>query len=852
MEAEGLAAADYNGKSDPFVVLEYGGLKKNTSTQSGTLTPKWGGSKGEAFSFPVAKGVKDIQAKVYDWDYIGKDLLGTVLLPAVGLPFYGEGRDEPVLDQWFDLQPSKESGLKGGPGRLRVKLSCGLEETRVQITEREATEYLYVTIIQGQNLIAADSNGFSDPYCSVNTNTCPAKKTTQVCKKTLNPYWGEANPLSFPKDKSLSSLRIKVYDDDVVGDDLLGEVDITIPVMTAGERVTQWHALLPSTKRRNKDLEKKAKEKTTGLGQIQVMLGCGFLKRPPLLLNERPSQRLSLGSLRIEVMQARNLKSMDFSLNQEGSSDCYCALHFEGRKEQTETQYKTVNPVFNEAFNFKVTEFCSQIRIVLWDEDYGMLPDSEIGMVCMPLEHLLKDKGQRTEYWMQVMRMPHAGSVIHRLASQPKQPIGYLKIACTLSLTEDLKTCYTSQRALPDPDEYTTTSLSRIMPEAFRLCDNIMSPLTGFLASMCYLQSWSHPLLNIYICVGLFVMMLFNGRITVLFIPCHIMCWCILQGYVTSRLNADLPVPLYLEDLDELKELKSKALDEAKKKKAKEEEFLKQANDTKENEKKKGGGNLLGGAASENPALKLYNQYQTMKGPMKSFQDTFTSFADLLEKVGNLLTWKDPTVTSLSLPLLVAATVVINLAWIVVYSSYCFLSKYNPFGLHTPVFVFWIFVILPIGHITQDIIATIDLKLMKLPVKLRVISQKSIFILNQRALKKSPEADETLKQAVQDQLMAREELEQAQKSQEEVARKLMNKDGLKAHQDKLRNEWFAYLLHMPLFLYQRSPTNRFYEHRKKCVLTIQDSEPVKNGTRGSKATTTNENAKSKLPFFGSN
>eukprot|EP00854_Cymbomonas_tetramitiformis_P017878 gene17878-21287_t len=243
MEAEGLAAADFNGKSDPYVLLEYAGLKKNTTTQSGTLTPKWGGNKGEAFSFPVSKGVKNIQAKVYDWDYIGKDLLGTVLLPAVGLPFYGEGRDEPVLDQWFDLQPSKETGLKGGPGRLRVKLSCGLEETRVQLTEREATEYLYVTVIQGKDLIAADSNGFSDPYCSVNTNTCSTKKTTQVCKKTLNPFWGEANPLSFPKDKSLSSLRIKVYDDDIVGDDLLGEVDITIPVLTAGERVNQWHTL---------------------------------------------------------------------------------------------------------------------------------------------------------------------------------------------------------------------------------------------------------------------------------------------------------------------------------------------------------------------------------------------------------------------------------------------------------------------------------------------------------------------------------------------------------------------------------------------------------------------------------
>ncbi|KAK3244190.1 hypothetical protein CYMTET_46189, partial [Cymbomonas tetramitiformis] len=70
-----------------------------------------------------------------------------------------------------------------------------------------------------------------------------------------------------------------------------------------------------------------------------------------------------------------------------------------------------------------VTEFCSDVRIILWDEDYGVLPDSEIGMVSMPLEHLLKDNGKRTEYWIQVMPKPRTGETIHRLAAQPKQPI---------------------------------------------------------------------------------------------------------------------------------------------------------------------------------------------------------------------------------------------------------------------------------------------------------------------------------------------------------------------------------------------------------------------------------------------
>jgi len=73
VSAENLLAADSNGKSDPFVQVTFGKLKKKTKTKYKTLDPVW----GEEFAFDIFSIKDKIEIEIFDWDAIGNnDLLG--------------------------------------------------------------------------------------------------------------------------------------------------------------------------------------------------------------------------------------------------------------------------------------------------------------------------------------------------------------------------------------------------------------------------------------------------------------------------------------------------------------------------------------------------------------------------------------------------------------------------------------------------------------------------------------------------------------------------------------------------------------------------------------------------------
>ncbi|KAF2068928.1 hypothetical protein CYY_009750 [Polysphondylium violaceum] len=98
---------------------------------------------------------------------------------------------------------------------------------------------LQVNVLEGRDLASADTNGYSDPYCTVSLG--PQKKKTQICKKTLNPKWNETFLMRLsPSD---IKLHIKLLDwDQLSSDDFLGEVFIDIDSLNDS---AVWYTLLP-------------------------------------------------------------------------------------------------------------------------------------------------------------------------------------------------------------------------------------------------------------------------------------------------------------------------------------------------------------------------------------------------------------------------------------------------------------------------------------------------------------------------------------------------------------------------------------------------------------------------------
>jgi Ca2+-dependent lipid-binding protein len=83
-----------------------------------------------------------------------------------------------------------------------------------------------ITIVGATNVPAMDRGGTSDPYLVVKTSNKTKLLTTKVHKKTLNPIWNESLVVDV---NTITSLKFKVYDKDLLSDDKIGSLSFTIP-----------------------------------------------------------------------------------------------------------------------------------------------------------------------------------------------------------------------------------------------------------------------------------------------------------------------------------------------------------------------------------------------------------------------------------------------------------------------------------------------------------------------------------------------------------------------------------------------------------------------------------------------
>jgi hypothetical protein len=111
-----------------------------------------------------------------------------------------------------------------------------------------------ITILKGRGLAAKDRNILgqrttSDPYVQiwskqrnpVTDNMIDEKMgTTPIIKKTLNPVWPEGNHFEFKVEGPTPVLKLKIWDEDYIGDDdLMGVVSVPVPMKKSIS--TRWY-----------------------------------------------------------------------------------------------------------------------------------------------------------------------------------------------------------------------------------------------------------------------------------------------------------------------------------------------------------------------------------------------------------------------------------------------------------------------------------------------------------------------------------------------------------------------------------------------------------------------------------
>ncbi|EDS31884.1 Multiple C2 domain and transmembrane region protein [Culex quinquefasciatus] len=128
--ANGLAAADIGGKSDPFVVLELINARLQTQTEYKTLTPNW----NKIFTFNVKDMTSVLEITVFDEDRDHKvEFLGRVVIPLLRIR-NGEKR-------WYSLKDKKMySRAKGTQPQILLEMTVVWNKVRAALRALEPKE----------------------------------------------------------------------------------------------------------------------------------------------------------------------------------------------------------------------------------------------------------------------------------------------------------------------------------------------------------------------------------------------------------------------------------------------------------------------------------------------------------------------------------------------------------------------------------------------------------------------------------------------------------------------------------------------------------------------------------------
>jgi len=130
LEARNLVAADFTGKSDPYVVFKVGKQKKKSSIIKQTLSPTY----NENFEFSLKHKETILYVEVYDWDFLkSDDFLGCITIDFSEFPL-GEQVEAFYLletnksDEEIEKIKIKNSRKPENLGQIRVKLELVTQE----------------------------------------------------------------------------------------------------------------------------------------------------------------------------------------------------------------------------------------------------------------------------------------------------------------------------------------------------------------------------------------------------------------------------------------------------------------------------------------------------------------------------------------------------------------------------------------------------------------------------------------------------------------------------------------------------------------------------------------------------
>ncbi|XP_061350729.1 synaptotagmin-5-like isoform X1 [Gastrolobium bilobum] len=251
---------------------------------------------------------------------------------------------------------------------------------------------LEVKLVQAKELTNKDIIGKSDPYAVVYIRPLRERtKKSKTINNDLNPIWNEHFEF-IVEDVSTQHLYVKVYDAEGLGSsELIGCADVRLSELQPGKVKDLWLKLV-------KDLEIQRDNKNRGQVHLELLYcpyGMENSSTNPFAPNfsmtslekvmknatnaidsngnenaitQKRKEVIIRGVLSVTVISAEDLPVTDFM----GKSDPFVVLTLKkaGTKNKTRVVNDSLNPVWNQTFDFVVEDGLHDMLIVeVWDHD---------------------------------------------------------------------------------------------------------------------------------------------------------------------------------------------------------------------------------------------------------------------------------------------------------------------------------------------------------------------------------------------------------------------------------------------------------------------------------------------------
>uniref|UniRef100_A0A2K6GUS3 Multiple C2 and transmembrane domain-containing protein 1 n=1 Tax=Propithecus coquereli TaxID=379532 RepID=A0A2K6GUS3_PROCO len=395
---QSLAARDRGGTSDPYVKFKIGGKEVfRSKIIHKNLNPVW----EEKTCILVDHLREPLYIKVFDYDFgLQDDFMGSAFLDLTQLelnrptdvtltlkdPHYPD-HDLGIILLSVVLTP-KEGESRDVTMLMRKswKRSSKFQTQSLRLSDLHRKSHLWrgivsITLIEGRDLKAMDSNGLSDPY--VKFRLGHQKYKSKIMPKTLNPQWREQFDFHLYEERG-GIIDITAWDKDAgKRDDFIGRCQVDLSALSR-EQTHKLELQLEEGEGHLVLLVTLTASATVSISDLSVNSLEDQKEREEILKRYSPLRIFhnlkDVGFLQVKVIRAEGLMAADVT----GKSDPFCVVELNNDRLLTHTVYKNLNPEWNKVFTFNIKDIHSVLEVTVYDEDRDRSADF-LGKVAIPL-----------------------------------------------------------------------------------------------------------------------------------------------------------------------------------------------------------------------------------------------------------------------------------------------------------------------------------------------------------------------------------------------------------------------------------------------------------------------------------